>query len=60
MRKKLFLVKYEVIATTMEHAIKTARKGSIYEISLADEKSWPVEKKELGFKDKNKKKLSTL
>ena len=53
MRKKLYLVKYEVIATSIERAIKT--RGRIYEISEADEKMWPVEPKKVGFINKKKK-----
>ena len=45
----MYLVKYEVIATSIEKALKT--RGHIYEVTLANEKDWPVEKKpKLGFK----------
>lgn len=51
MKKKMYLVKREVIATSIEKAIHG--KGIIYEVTLADEKSWPDEKKKaVGFRKK--------
>lgn len=51
--KKLYLVKREVIATSIKKAM--TNKGHIYEISLAEEKNWPQEKKQVGFRSKKKK-----
>lgn len=49
MRKKLYLVKYEVVATSLKRALDS--KGHVYEVVLAEEKSWPEEsKKRVGFK----------
>ncbi len=51
MRKKLYLVKREVIATTLKAALKT--QGHVYEIVLADEKLWPDQPKpKTGFNQK--------
>lgn len=52
---KLWLVKREVIATTMEKALKG--KGRIYEITLADEKSWPTKSKKTGFNARRSNKI---
>lgn len=46
----MYLVKREVIATSIEKALKA--KGHIYEIILAEEKEWPEEKNKVGFKIK--------
>lgn len=48
--KKLYLVKREVIATSLAKALTAS--GHVYEIVLAEEKSWPENKKKdkLGFK----------
>ena len=49
MRKKLYLVKREVIATSIERAVYS--KGVVYEVVCTEEKNWPEEKKKLaGFK----------
>lgn len=50
MVKKTYLVKREIVATSLEKALKV--RGSIYEVVLADEKSWPKPKKTTGFKQK--------
>lgn len=51
MRKKLYLVKYEVIATTAKKALET--RGIVCEVILAEEKNWPeITPKKLGFKNK--------
>ncbi len=51
MRKKMYIVKYEVIATSIKRAIKT--RGIIYEVSVAEEKFWPpLKDKKTGFKPK--------
>lgn len=52
MRQKLFLVKREVVATSIKQAL--SKQGNVYEIVLADEKNWPEEKKKQikGFKKK--------
>lgn len=42
MRQKLYLVKREVIATSIKSAL--SKQGVIYEVVLADEKSWPEPK----------------
>lgn len=50
--KKLYLVKREVLATSIKNAMTA--KGIIYEIQTVDDKSQPsLEKKQIGFK-KNK------
>lgn len=55
-KKKMYLVKREVIATTVEKALKA--KGHVYEVTLADEKSWPQEKtKKLGFNARGNNKI---
>lgn len=41
--KKMYLVKREVIATSVKAALTAP--GHVYEISLADEKNWPIPKK---------------
>lgn len=47
-KEKLYLVKREVYAKSLRGAL--AGKGSIYEVTLADEKFQPEEpKKEMGF-----------
>jgi hypothetical protein len=48
MKKRLWIVKREVLATSLEKALKG--KGRLYEITEADEKFQPEEKKKLGFK----------
>lgn len=52
MRPKMYLVKREVIATSIKNAL--SQRGNIYEIVLADEKNWPEQKKKkvTGFKNK--------
>ena len=46
--KKLYLVKREVYATSIEQALK--QKGKVYEVSLAEDKFQPVvEKPIVGF-----------
>ena len=50
MRLKLYLVKREVVATSLKKALEN--KGIVYEVCLADEKSWPENKKKIGFKKK--------
>ena len=53
MRKKMYLVKYEVFATSLKQAL-TSKERSVYEVSLTDEKSWkPLKNKDIGL---NKKK----
>jgi len=47
MRRKLYLVKREVIATSMENALKA--RGRIYEVIMTKEKNWPVDNKKVGF-----------
>ena len=54
MRKKLYLLKYEVIATSIKQAMKS--KGTLYEVTLTEEKSWPIESKNTGFKVNEKTK----
>ena len=46
-KKKLFLVKREVLARNIKEAITA--KGVIYEIQTVDEKSQPVDEKKIGF-----------
>ena len=47
-KKKMYLVKREVIATSVERAIHT--KGVVYEVTLAEDKVQPLEEKpKLGF-----------
>lgn len=49
--KKLYLVKREVLATSLAKALIS--KGHVYEIMLAEDKFQPENKKEsLGFKKK--------
>ena len=49
MRKKLFLVKHEVVAKTVQEALRIG-KGTVYEVVLAEEKSWPEDEKKVeGF-----------
>lgn len=52
MRNKLYLVKYEVIATSIKRALQT--RGIVYEVSCTDKKEWPEEKtkKKVGFDKK--------
>lgn len=51
--KKLFIVRKEVLATSIEKAVH-GRGKTVY-VELADEKFQPVPvKKSLGFKNKNK------
>jgi hypothetical protein len=51
--KKLYLVKREVIATSIKNTLTT--KGVVYEVQITDEKMWPDnKKKELGFKQNEK------
>ncbi len=46
--KKMYLVKREVIATSVEQAIRS--KGRVYCVELAEEKDWGIKpKKPLGF-----------
>jgi len=51
--KKLYLVKREVIATNLKQALTAP--GTVYEVSLSEEKNWPQPKKTkpLGFKKQN-------
>lgn len=52
--KKLYLVKREVLATSVEKALKG--KGSVYEIILAGDEFQPKpENKKLGFKKNESK-----
>ena len=51
-KKKMYLVKYEVIASTVKEALR--KKGQVYEVSLADEKNWPEENKPMLRDNKNK------
>jgi len=53
MKKKMYLVKYEVLARNMLEALKIG-KGTVYEISLVDEKAQPVEEKKVEGFIKNK------
>ena len=47
-KKKMYLVKREVIATSAEKAIRA--KGVVYEVTLAEDKVQPPEEKpKLGF-----------
>lgn len=49
MRQKLYIVKYEVKATSLRRALNT--RGELCEIFCTDKKEWPEEKtKETGFK----------
>lgn len=50
--KKLYLVKREVIATSMEKALHA--RGTVYEVVIAEEKSWPQSRKKVGFDNNNK------
>lgn len=51
MRKKLYLVKREVVATNIRQAM--IAKGIIYEIVVTEQKDWPeIKNKKLGFKKK--------
>ena len=51
--KKLYLVKREVMATSIENAMR--ERGFIYAIEMVDEKLQPEPKKgSLGFKPKSK------
>lgn len=54
-KQKLYLVKREVIATSIQKAM--TNKGTIYSIEVTEEKSWPEQKKKekLGFENKKKK-----
>ena len=53
MKKKLWIVKREVLATTVEKAIHASR-GRIYGVEEADEKYQPQESgKKIGFKKKS-------
>lgn len=45
--RKLWYVKREVVASTLQEALRTS--GKVYEVQLADEKSWPENKNNLGF-----------
>ena len=45
--KKLWYVKREVIATSLQEAIRSS--GKVYEVQLADDKLWPENKRKLGF-----------
>lgn len=53
-KQKMYLVRYEVIATSVKQALRT--RGIVSDIQVADEKFWPQNKKteQLGFKDKKK------
>lgn len=54
MKKKMYLVKREVIASNIKDAM--VKRGRIYCIELAEEKSQPEENKSVGFiKEKVKK-----
>lgn len=46
----MYFVKREVIATTLDKAIKG--RGEIYEVVVADEKYWPEIKEKLGYNKK--------
>lgn len=49
----MYLVKYEVIATSMKQAM--TKRGHLYEISLASKSEWPEDKpKKVGFNKKSK------
>ena len=48
LKKKLYLVKTEVMATSIHKAIST--KGKVYSVELVVDQYQPDEKKNLGFK----------
>lgn len=50
MQKKLYLVKREVLASSIEQALKS--KGKVYEVSLADDSEIKKENKKIGFSNK--------
>lgn len=50
MKKKMYLVKREVLATDIKKAMRAP--GKIYSIELADERHQPTDNKPLGFKIK--------
>lgn len=50
MKKKLYLVKREVYAISIEKAYRA--KGTVYEIQLAADNLQPDDKKPAGFKSK--------
>ena len=54
---KLYLVKLEVKANHLEEAMKNWKKGEIYEVQLAEEKSWPIEETKVAGFSKDKKML---
>lgn len=45
--KKLWYVKREVIASSVKEALLNG--GRVYEVSLADEKYWPMTVPKIGF-----------
>lgn len=52
-KRKMYLVRYEVIATSVKAALKT--RGIVCDITVAEERFWPQEDKKnkkinLGFK----------
>lgn len=50
----MYFVKREVVASTITEAMKA--KGKIYAIELSDEKMWPEDKANIGFKNAKEKK----
>ena len=48
--KKMYIVKREVLATSIEKALTA--KGHIFEVVIADDKYQPEDKKDIGFKKK--------
>jgi len=54
-KKKMYLVKREIIATSIEKALKG--KGHIYEIVLAEEKNWPLPETKTGFNARRNNKI---
>ena len=53
-RKKLYLVKREVVATSVREALRA--RGTVYEVCITKEEEWPTEKVKVnGFGAKPKK-----
>lgn len=49
----MYLVKYEIIATSIKAALYHPESRNLYAIEEADPKTWPIEKKKLtGFNSK--------
>jgi hypothetical protein len=53
--KKLWYVRREVVASYLTEALRT--KGRVYSVELAEEKLWPENKANVGYGNKDQKKL---